>query len=129
MDIAIEEGQFVYLEPRNEREERDYLALKIAQEMIDQNVDLEIDMNEARLDLEKMEIEHGAIRELINSRKIEEKEGLALNDIELLFKLRFEKLKEKFELKEKIVDQILLSIRTPRYQNLDPDVMRDIHFT
>jgi hypothetical protein len=128
LDIAIDEGQFVYLEPRNEREERDYLALKMVQEMSDQLVDLEIDMNEAKLDLEKMEIEHGAIRELINHKKIDEKEGLPLHDIELIFESRFENLREEFELKEKIVDQILQSITTPRYQNLDPDLMRHIHF-
>ncbi len=40
LDLAIEEGQFVYLSPQNEQEEKDYLALKVIQEMQDKVIDL-----------------------------------------------------------------------------------------
>ena len=129
LDCAIDEGRGWYLDPQNNLEERDYLALKMMQEIEDELVELEIELNDARLDLEKLEIEHYAIRELVKNRSINKDEGVALHDVKIFYESKFEKLQEKIDLKQKIVNQIKESIKTERYKDLDPMVMKNVHFT
>lgn len=128
LDGAIDEGQMWYLDPQTDVEERDYLALKMIQEIEDELVGLHIDLNDAKVDLEKLEIEHHAIRELIKSKNISENEGIALHDIRIFYESKFERIQEQIDLKEKILQQIRDSIQTARYKNLDATIMRGIEF-
>lgn len=128
LDMAVEEGEFHYLSPQNAQEERDYLALKVMQEIWDELVELEIKFNEATLNVDKMEIEHEAIRELVKKGAIDAEEELGLDDAKVFFKSKAEELHKKIELKEKIYDQIKESIKTERYKDVDPMIMKDIHF-
>ncbi len=129
IDCAIEEGQWWYLDPQNEFEEREYLALKIMQEIEDELVEIEIELDDFRLEKRWQEIEHKALRELAGKNKISNDEILGLDDLETINNSRIIDLEEKIELKQKIFDQIKGSIKTERYKTMDLSEMRSIHFT
>ncbi len=128
LDLAIEEGQFVYLSPQNEQEDRDYMALKVIQEMQDEVLDLEIKLNEAIIDIDTMKIKHEAIKELVKKGEIDAEEELGLNDVMLLLESKVDDLNQDIERNNKIFLQITKSIKIKRYKDVDPSVMRDIHF-
>lgn len=128
LNLAVEEGQFEFLSPRNEQEDRDYLALKVMQEIWDELIAQEMKYNDAKLVADKMEIEHEAIRELVKKGKLDSAEELGISDAKLLIESEVDELRHKIELKEKLYDQIKESIKTERYKDVDPDVMREIHF-
>lgn len=128
LDIAAEEGQFHYLSPSNEQEERDYLALKIVQEIEDQIIELEVEYDNLKLDLEKKEIEQEAIKELVKNGEIDKDEELGFHDYKIMLESQMEDLEKQIFLKEKIFEQIKKSIKTKKYKDVDSMYMRNIHF-
>lgn len=128
LGVAAEEGEFHYLSPQNEQEERDYLALKVMQELQDQLMELEIKFNDAKVAFDKMEIQHEAIRELVKKGELEPEEEAGLHDARVTFESDVEELRQQIQLKEKIYDQIGESIKTERYKEVDPMVMQNIHW-
>jgi hypothetical protein len=128
LDTALEEGQFHYLSPQNEQEERDYLALKVMQELEDEIIDLQVKHDEAKLDLDKMEIKHEAVSQLIKKGELDADEELGFHDIKLWIQKNIEEFSQEIMVKEKTFTQLKESIITKRYQNVDPMVMRNIHF-
>lgn len=129
LDLAIEEGQDWYLDPTNDREERDYLALKMMQEIFNEQVEIRISLDDETLALRKMEIEHSAIRELAKKKLIPEEKVHGLEDLKRFHQDKHDTLKETLDVKEKIYDYLKESIQTERYKDLDPSVMENIHFT
>lgn len=128
LDFAIEEGQFHYNEPETEEEERDYLALKVQQELMDTIFSLQLDMNEAKVYLEKMEIQHQAIRKLVEKGELDPSDEAIFRDAKILQVNKIEEISRNITLKEKTCDQIEASIQTEKYKDLDPLSMRDIHW-
>ncbi|NIM13257.1 MAG: hypothetical protein GTO45_14185 [Candidatus Aminicenantes bacterium] len=126
--LAAEEQEFHYLSPENEQEERDYLALKVLQELQDELVQLDIQLNEAKVDLDKMEIRYEAVRELVKKGELEEVDEAGVHDAMVVFKARCEELAEEIEFKDKIFDQVKESIKTEKYKDVDPMSMRNVHW-
>ncbi|QTA87741.1 hypothetical protein [Desulfonema magnum] len=129
LDCAVEEGDFLYLSPTNEQEERDYLALKVMQEMWDETIELQVKHDEVRLELDMLEIRYEAIKSLVKKGEIEETEAIGLENYKIFRTSEMETLARDISVKEKIFDQIKASIRTAKYKEVDPTSMRHVHFT
>jgi len=128
MECAMDEGQFHYLSPTNEQEGRDYLALKVMQEIEDEIIDLQVKYDELRIEFDKQEIEHEAILELIKQGELDEDEALGFHDYKIIQEADMEELVQQIAVKEKTFAQIKKSIKTERYKDVDMMYMRHIHF-
>lgn len=128
LECAVDEGQFLYLSPTNEQEERDFLALKVMQELEDKVIELQIEFDGLKLELEKSTIEHGAILALIEQGEVDANEALGFEEIKGITEGNMERLAGEITIKEKIIKQIRKSIITERYKNVDTMQMRHIHF-
>jgi hypothetical protein len=128
LECAADEGQYHYLSPTNEQEKRDYLALKVLQEMEDDIVDLEVKRDELQLELDKKNIEYEAIQALVKSGELDEIQEAAFHDYKLSTEFQMEELTEQISVKEKIFSQIKQSVKTEKYKNVNPMYMRNIHF-
>lgn len=128
LDCAVDEGQFLYLSPMNEQEERDFLALKVIQELDDETVDLQIEHDGIKLRLDKLTIRQEALLTLADQGEIDADETLGFENEKVCEEARMEELMEDITVKEKMVQQIRKSIVTERYQNVDSMQMRHIHF-
>jgi len=128
LDVAAEEGRYDFLDPQNEQEERDFLALKVMQEMWDEMIELEMKEKEAQLAADKMDIQYEAVKELVKKGKLDSTEEVALQELKRLSESRADELSREIERKDKIFDQIKESIKTEKYKDVDVEEMRDIHF-
>jgi hypothetical protein len=128
LECAMEEQQQGLLEPVNEREERDLLALKMVQEMEDQIIDLEIEFDKADLRWRKSQIEYEAVRSLVEEGEIDEHNGIAYEQTVPLHERERVKLQENIDRLEKIRTRIQDSIQTERFKTVDPSFMRHCHF-
>jgi hypothetical protein len=128
LEGAMDEGQFHYLSPTNEQEERDYLALKVMQEIEDKIIDLQVKYDELKLELDKQGIEYDAILELIKQGELHEDEALGFQEYKGIQEKNMEELAHQIAVKEKTFDQIKKSIKTERYKDVDMMYMRHIHF-
>ncbi|MDM8521753.1 hypothetical protein QUF80_00115 [Desulfococcaceae bacterium HSG8] len=128
LDCAAEEGQYHYLSPQNDEESRDYLALKVMQELWDEIIELEVKHDQFKLEAEKEDIQYQAIESLIKEGKLEKEEGYGFHDANTITTSEMEDLAHQISVKEKIFDKIKESIKTDRYKDIDPMYMRNIHF-
>lgn len=128
LECAVEEGEFHYLSPTNEQEGRDYLALKVMQEIEDEIIDLQVQHDECEIAFRKSQIEQEAILELIKNGELDEEAAAEFEDENQIFKSEMEDLQEQINVKEKVFDQIKKSIKTERYKNVDLMHMRHVHF-
>jgi hypothetical protein len=128
LDFAVEEGQFHYHSPETEQEERDYLALKVVQELLDSMIEIETDLNEEEVKLEKLEIQHQAVRELVEKGELEENAEKGFHDLVVRNKEKVEGLRKVITVREKTCGQIEKSIQTEKYKDVDPMSMRNIHW-
>ncbi len=128
LECALDEGMFHYLAPANEQEGRDYLALKVMQEIEDEIIDLQVEYDELDLELSKHEIEDEALRELVKNDELTEEEALISEDYYILTKSEMEELEKEIRIKEKTFEQIKKSIKTERYKNVSMMHMRHVHF-
>jgi hypothetical protein len=128
LQCAIDEGRFHYLSPTNEQEERDYLALKVLQEMEDQVVELETEYSGYEIELNKLEIEHEAVAALVKKGEIDENEEILYQDRKTMIESKMEELKKDIETQEKIFDQIKQSIKSEKYKDIDPMYMSEVVF-
>lgn len=128
LQCAIDEGRFHYLSPTNEQEERDYLALKVLQEMEDQIVELETEYSGYEIELNKLEIEHEAVAALVKKGEIDENEEILYQDRKTMIESKMEELKKDIETQEKIFDQIKQSIKSEKYKDIDPMYMSEVVF-
>lgn len=128
LECAIEEGQQLYLSPNNEKEERDFLALKMLQKKDDEIVELMGKRDEHDFQIQTQTIELQAFKELAKGNKDLKDRIIALQG---KIKMETAKLKEvdaEIELQEKIQEKIKQSITTERYKNVDPMDMVNLHF-
>jgi hypothetical protein len=128
LECAVDEGQFHYLSPTNEQEEREYLALKVMQELEDEIIDLQVEYDELKLQLDKRTIEYEAILELIKQGELDADEASGFEDYKMMTEEDMEEFTRQITVKEKTIQQIKKSIKTERYQNVDMMYMRNIHF-
>ncbi len=129
LECAVDEGQYLYLSPTNEQENRDFLALKVMQELEDKIIELQIEYDGLKLEVEKLTIQQEAILELIDQGEVDTNESLGFEEIKSINENNMEKLTDEITVKEKTIEQIRKSITTKRYKNVDTMLMQHVHFT
>ena len=132
MDIWQEkqsaEELFNYLAPQNGKEERDYLALKVMQELEDEVLELGIECEQGQLKLDKKAIEIEALQNLPHQGAVEDHLQAALQGEVAAIRQELQTLQQTIVVKEKVLAEIQQSITTTRYKSVDPTSMRYIHF-
>lgn len=128
LECAMDEGQYLYLSPMNAQEERDFLALKLLQELEDKIVDLQIKHDELDLAVRKQQIEQEAITALIKRGELDQDEVAKFYNADLRGESEMQELAQQIAIQEKICQQIKASIMTERYKNVPTSYMQHIHF-
>jgi hypothetical protein len=128
LECAVEEGAYLLLGPTSPLEEREYLTLKVIQELTDEVTDLEVERNQRSLSRDKGEIRLSALQALADAGKVHPDQvrgyGCGIQcDTE-----RIAELDQEIELKEAMIAHLRGSITTPRYRQADPDFMRHVHW-
>ncbi len=121
LDLAIDEGRLLFLEPVNDGEERDYVALKVVREMTAEIIQLEELYRSDHLLSLKMAIENQATFDLIKSGELEEEEKEGLVEAQQAFQERAINHRREMGKKEKVLARVRESITTERYRDLDDD--------
>lgn len=128
LQCAIDEGQFHYLSPCNEQEDRDLLALKVVQELEDRIVELEIAWDKVNLRWRKDKIQLEAVQALQAEGELDEHATIYYDNEIPRQEQEMTKLREQIEELEKIMQRTRQSIQTERYKNIDTMTMRHYHF-
>jgi hypothetical protein len=128
LESAIEEGQFHYLAPTNEQEERDYLALEVIEDIEDELCNLQGKYDDLRVKLDKRLIEHNAILELIRQGELNKDEALGFENVQRSMESEMKDLATRMAVKEKTLAQIKKSITTERSKNVNRAYRQDIPF-
>lgn len=127
LECAVDEGAFHLLSPCNELEEREFLVLKVIEEIDDEIIDLEGQRDELDLKLRKHEIRRGAIDALIAAGSLAPDEAIGLDDAMAELRQELAACLDRIEAQETIALYLRHSITTPRYRDADPSVVRHIH--
>jgi hypothetical protein len=127
LTCAIEENQYHHLTPCNEQEERDFLALKVIQEMEDHVIDLEVEYDKEDLGWQKNKIKLEAIKSLVAEDELSESASYYDNEMPCQ-KNRMIELRNEIETQEKIIQAIKRSIQTERYKKVNSMTMQHYHF-
>jgi len=127
LECAVDEGQFHYISPQNEEERRDFLALKVMQELENEIVDLEVKHDGLGLEFEKKDIEHEAVKILVEKGEIGPELDSALHACKIHTQTKMKDVADQISVKEKIFRQIKKSISTERYKNINLMDIRNIH--
>jgi len=128
LDCAIDENMFHYLSPKNEQEERDFLALKLIGEKDNIIVELmgKCDTHNYRIRMYEIELE--TLEQLLPQDPELEYSIAAIHDLMIIEKNHLEEAQKQIEIEEKIQQKIRESIQTERLKNLDPMDIRNFHF-
>lgn len=127
LEVAIEEGQMNYLNPEDDTEERDFLALKVIQDIEDRILDLELERDRHQLRRDKAEIELEAVRSLVADGELEANAAQVLVDAIQTHQTQLDDRRRSIDSDEKTIDRIRASIRTKKYKNVDSMTMRHWH--
>ncbi|WP_058556482.1 hypothetical protein [Thiohalocapsa sp. ML1] len=128
LECAIDEGACLLLEPTNELEEREFLTLKVIEDLEYETADLDGELSVAQLSLDKADIRLGALRALVETGRAPPAAAEALlADIADTGRRR-DALLADIAQHEAMIEHLRASITTPRYRRADPDVLRHIHF-
>lgn len=128
LECAVEEGTYLLLDPTNPLEEREYLTLKVIQELADEVIDLELERDKTSISREKGEIRLSALQALADAGKVHPDEVLGYGCGIQCDANRIDELNGEIELKEAMIAHLRASITTPRYRQADPDFMRHVHW-
>ncbi|MCD4819994.1 MAG: hypothetical protein K8S23_15020 [Candidatus Cloacimonetes bacterium] len=134
LECAIDEGKHWYLSPNDEKEERDFLALKMLQTKDDIIVDLMGKLAEHDFQIRTMNIELEAIEELKKDNNSDKQNDdiryriIALQELIGMETTKLEEVNAEIELEEKIREKIKQSITTERYKDVDSMYMSEVHF-
>ena len=128
LEIALDEGKFHYLQPNNEKESRDFLALKVIREKDDHIIELMKKKEDYELNIKKFEIELEAMEKMQKEGSAIKENISALKDLIKMEKNCLRETKDEIEFEEKLQRKIRESIDTERYKDIDPMYMDDIIF-
>lgn len=128
LKCAIDEGGLLMLEPTNDLEEREFLTLKVIEDLEHETAELDGELTVVELSLEKADIRLGALRALSETDRVPPTAVDAqLADIACFDQRRVTLLAEIAQ-NEAMMEHLRASITTPRYRRVDPAVLRHIHF-
>lgn len=127
LECAIDEGSYLLLTPTSELEEREFLTLKVIEDLSDEIVDLEVEREQVRLRRDKAEIRLAAREALAEAGKLD----ADLLDYDRLDieqdNERLGDLTEVMDEREAMIEYLRATITTPRYRSADPLFVRHIH--
>lgn len=127
LECAIDEGAFHTLSPTNDLERREFLTLKVIEDLFDELVELDIQRDQVALSRDKAEIRLSALDALAAAGKVdaatldEIREGIRQGEE------RLAQLGEETAMKDNMMKLLRASITTPRYRNADKSLVRQIH--
>lgn len=134
LQSAIEEGQFHYLSPTNEKERKDLIALKMYFKNEDRIVELMVRQSQYEFSLDKMQIELEAVKILTektdseSEKKDLEIKEMVLHDLMIMEESYLSETIDDIEMTVRINQQIKQNITTKKYLNLDRNNVMDIVF-
>jgi hypothetical protein len=132
LECAIDEGKYWYLSPNNEKEERDFLALKMLYKKDEKIDELMCKRDEHDFQIRTMNIELEALKKLAKekSNKIKDIKYriVALQDLIKIETVSLKEVEKEIEIQEKIREKIKQSITTERYKDMDPMYMSEVCF-
>ncbi|OUD14190.1 hypothetical protein [Thioflexithrix psekupsensis] len=117
-----------YLSPQTEQEEQDYLALKVAQEVEDEVIELEIEHRQLQVAFEKQTVAYEAALALVRQGELDNTDACEWSERRAQLTQQMQDLRRKIRVKEKVLEQIKESIKTARYRIVNPVAMRNVHF-
>jgi hypothetical protein len=127
IECAAQEGAFHVLEPGNALEEREFLTIKVIEELEDQIVELSVRRDELDLEQRKLDVRYCAVKALVAARRLDPNEALGFDDGLLCLNNDIHELDERLEVEDAVVQHLRDSITTPRYRTADPSIVRHIH--
>ena len=132
LECAIDEGKYWYLSPNNEKEERDFLALKMLHKKDEKIVELMCKRDEHDFQIRTLNIELEALKKLAKekSNKIEDIKYriVALQDLKKIETTSLKEVEKEIEIQEMIRETIKQSITTERYKDMNPMYMSEVCF-
>ncbi len=132
LECAIDEGKYWYLSPNNEKEERDFLALKMLYKKDEKVVELMCKHDKHDFQIRTLNIELEALKKLAKekSNKIEDIKYriIALQDLKKIETTSLKEVEKEIEIQEMIQEKIKQSITTERYKDMDPMYMSEVCF-
>jgi len=128
LECAVEEGTYHLLDPTNPLEEREYLTLKVIQELADEVTDLEVERNQTSVARKKGEIRLSVLQALADAGKVHPDEVMGCGCVIERDTDRIAELDKEIDLKEAMIAHLRASITTPKYRQADPDFMRHVHW-
>jgi hypothetical protein len=127
-ELDIHDEDEHYLSPQTEQEEQDYLVLKVAQEVEDEVVELEVEHRQLQVAFEKQTIAYEAALSLVRQGELDNADAQEWSERRTQLTQRMQNLQRKIRVKEKVLEQIKESIKTARYRIVNPVTMRNVHF-
>lgn len=134
LEPAMDEGKMWLLDPINEQEEQDLIALKLYFKKQDQIVDLMGKCDNYHYSIAFMNIELEALTQMEREDSDPGKQKeigyrvLALKDLITRAQHHLKEAEKDIEMEDKISDKIKASITTKRYQNLEEWDIDGFHF-
>lgn len=127
LECAIDEGAYHMLTPRDELERREFLTLKVIEDLTDEIIDLEHEQDQVDLRREKTEIRLSAMAALAEAGRMNaDRLAAPRSDIEQAER-RLDELARVIKEREAMIELLRASITTPRYRNVNPLAVRSIH--
>lgn len=122
-EMALEECEFFYYQPQNEKEERDFLLCKIISEYQLRLDKLEMKVNETLAYLEKYELEQDIHKKVLDSHKNkkEDWEYRHMDDFAVWDRNHLNELEDDMVYKKAFIDAAKKMILTPKYKNGIPE--------
>ena len=133
LQFAMEEGQFHYLVPENEQEERDFQALKLCDKREKHACYLTMKSDKSMYLIREYEIESEALNKLLEENLTDDKkEDIRLNistihDLMTMEKNRIEEIEIEVSIGEKIIEKIKDGIQLEKYRGIEPWQIANIH--
>ncbi len=127
LECALEEGAFHLMAPQNDLEEREFLTLKVVEEIDDELVELAIKRDERDLERRKIEVRYEGIKALVATGHLDPDEAAGFDHRLAELQWEIDEIDKGIDTKEVLAKHLKDSITTPRYKNADPSVIRHIH--
>ena len=129
--LALQEANFMYFMPSNEKEERDYLLCELIAHHESELFDLMMQRADVGEELQKMELEK-SIHQLVlkrasNKAQREAWEMQVSEDSLTMQRNEFDELATEIEYRETWIEEAKKSITTPKYKNLPEGYFQGMH--
>jgi hypothetical protein len=127
LDCALEEGAFNLLSPRNELEEHEFLVLKVIEDVEEVIDDLCMRREDLELCRRKLRVRRDALHALVAAGRVGGNLAADADDELARVDAEMAELADRIQVEEAVIDELRSSIKTDRYRNADPRLIRSIH--